>query len=83
MMGTLLLIILKGTADVGGVGVLWERCWEGDRIVFPAYEFDFTIRHSVWSIFFGIGITYIGHEVLSQNMMQRYLSLPTLSDAKK
>lgn len=83
MMGTLLLIILKGTSDLGGFAIVWERCWDGDRIIVPSFEFDFTIRHSFWSVFFGNGINYIGYEVLGQNMVQRYLSLPTLVDAKK
>lgn len=83
MMGTLMLIIIKGTVDVGGPGLVWERCWEGDRIVVPSFQPDFTIRHSFWSIFFGNGIEYIGYEVLSQNLVQRYLSLPTLKKAKR
>lgn len=35
MFGVMVAIIIKGTANVGGLGVVIERNWNGDRIEIP------------------------------------------------
>lgn len=35
MFSAILLVIIKGTTDIGGVGVLWERAMESGRIEPP------------------------------------------------
>lgn len=35
MVGSCLLVVYKGTADVGGIGVVWERGIQGNRIELP------------------------------------------------
>lgn len=37
MIGSVLLVVIKGTSDVGGVGVVWERGIQGGRIEGPEY----------------------------------------------
>lgn len=35
MLGTIILVILKGTFDVGGFGFVWSKAIESGRIEFP------------------------------------------------
>lgn len=35
MFSAMLLVIIKGTSDIGGVSVLWERAMESGRIEGP------------------------------------------------
>lgn len=46
-------------------------------------RFDLEIRHSIYSIGIGGFIHTLKSNAVSQNMIQRYLSLPTLADARK
>lgn len=43
---------------------------------------DITIRHSVWSLVIGSFPNWLKSNAVSQNMIQRYLSLPTKRHAK-
>lgn len=35
MFGAIFLVMIKGTLDIGGFGVVWERAVESGRIEFP------------------------------------------------
>lgn len=35
MFGAIFLVMIKGTLDVGGVGVVWNRAVQGERIEGP------------------------------------------------
>ena len=35
MYGVMALIMIKGTFNVGGLGVVWERNWNGERLESP------------------------------------------------
>uniref|UniRef100_A0A336KXY7 CSON013148 protein n=1 Tax=Culicoides sonorensis TaxID=179676 RepID=A0A336KXY7_CULSO len=83
MFGAMLLICIKGTYDVGGVGVVMQRAFDSGRIETPATEFDLTIRHSYWSLVIGAFPNWLKTNAVSQNMIQRYLSLPTKKAATK
>lgn len=37
MFGAMCLVIIKGTIDVGGFGVVWDRAIESERIEAPSY----------------------------------------------
>lgn len=51
---------------------------------FPcSHEFDLKTRHSVYSLVFGGFALWLKSNAVSQHMIQRYLALPTLRDAKK
>ena len=38
MIGAMIVVVVKGTMDVGGLQVVWQRCWESGRIETPRYE---------------------------------------------
>ncbi|XP_058447773.1 sodium-coupled monocarboxylate transporter 1-like [Malaya genurostris] len=83
MVGSLILIIWKGTADIGGLGVLIERNLASGRIEPPNFSLDPTERITIWAIFFGGGVFWIAKNAIHQMMVQRYLSLPTFRDAQR
>lgn len=37
MLGAMVLVIAKGTLDIGGVGTVFTRNWESGRIEGPKY----------------------------------------------
>ncbi|XP_049538628.1 sodium-coupled monocarboxylate transporter 1-like isoform X2 [Anopheles darlingi] len=83
MIGALILIVIKGTADIGGLGVLIERNMASGRIEGPNFSIDPTERHTIWAIFFGGGCFWISKNAIHQMMIQRYLALPSFRDAQK
>uniref|UniRef100_A0AAG5CZG0 Sodium/solute symporter n=1 Tax=Anopheles atroparvus TaxID=41427 RepID=A0AAG5CZG0_ANOAO len=83
MIGALILIVVKGTADIGGLSVLIERNMASGRIEPPNFSFDPTERHTIWAIFIGGGCFWMGKNAIHQMMIQRYLALPSFRDAQK
>ncbi|XP_017008571.2 sodium-coupled monocarboxylate transporter 1 [Drosophila takahashii] len=83
MVGALSLVAIKGTHDIGGAGVVLERAWNSDRLEAPDLRIDPTVRHTFWCLFFGGIVYWTQTNAVSQNMIQRYLSLPSLGDARK
>lgn len=41
------------------------------------------VRHTLWSLLIGGAVHNLNASAVNQNMIQRYLSLPTLKAAKK
>lgn len=83
MYGSIIMTIVLGTINVGGFGVVWERNVNSSRIEWPEVTMDPTVRHSLFSITVGGFVYWISSSTLSQHMMQRYMALPTLRDAKR
>ncbi|KAF2893753.1 hypothetical protein ILUMI_12416 [Ignelater luminosus] len=83
MVGAMILVIIKGTLDVGGIDVVWRRNWESDRIERPNFDVDPLSRHTVWALVFGGSVYWLQAGSVNQNMIQRYLSLPSLTSAKR
>ncbi|XP_055608321.1 sodium-coupled monocarboxylate transporter 2-like [Uranotaenia lowii] len=83
MVGALVLMVVKGTSDIGGLGVLIERNSASGRIEKPNFSLDPTERITIWSVIFGGGFFWIAKNSIHQMMIQRYLSLPTFRDAQK
>lgn len=50
---------------------------------FFSLNFDLKSRHTVWSLLFGGFAYWLKSNAVSQNMIQRYLSLPTLASARR
>ncbi|XP_065080208.1 sodium-coupled monocarboxylate transporter 1-like isoform X2 [Ochlerotatus camptorhynchus] len=82
-LGAILVVLIKGVIDVGGPAVVWERNMAGKRLEAPNFDPNPTLRHSVWTMMVGGSVWYTYGVSCSQDMIQRYLSLPTLEDARK
>ncbi|KAL7018794.1 hypothetical protein ACKWTF_010909 [Chironomus riparius] len=83
MFGAMLLVIIKGTYDIGGLDVVITRNVESGRIEAPDTSFDLTSRHTIYSLWIGGFVYWLKANAISQNMIQRYLSLPNLASAKR
>ncbi|XP_069696485.1 sodium-coupled monocarboxylate transporter 1-like isoform X3 [Periplaneta americana] len=78
MCGAIVLVVIKGTMDIGGLNVVWERNYVTGRIESPNFSMDPTVRHSVMSLTVGGGFYYLMLIGVAQDQMQRYLTLPTV-----
>uniref|UniRef100_A0A1B0CA85 Sodium/solute symporter n=2 Tax=Lutzomyia longipalpis TaxID=7200 RepID=A0A1B0CA85_LUTLO len=83
MFGAIILVMIKGTKDIGGMGVLWDRAMDSGRIEGPDFDLDPRTRNTIFSVVIGGMAYWLKSNAISQNMIQRYLSLPTLSAARK
>uniref|UniRef100_A0A1B0CG03 Putative sodium-coupled monocarboxylate transporter 1 n=1 Tax=Lutzomyia longipalpis TaxID=7200 RepID=A0A1B0CG03_LUTLO len=80
MFGSIIVVLIKGTVELSdeiGFEGIFRNTYERDRYEFPTLRIDPTIRHSFWSITLG-GVGYCGYIFCNQNVVQRYLSLPSL-----
>ncbi|XP_017116374.1 sodium-coupled monocarboxylate transporter 1 [Drosophila elegans] len=82
MFGAMALVLIKGTVDIGGPAVVWQRAQETARLERPNFSADLTERYTFYSLVLGGVAHWLKSNAISQNMIQRYLSLPTLRDAR-
>ncbi|CAG9811867.1 unnamed protein product [Chironomus riparius] len=83
MYGTLLLIAIKGTLSIGGLGVLIERNIDGGRFESADFRIDPTLRHTFWTLTIGGTIWWTSINGTSQASIQRYLSVKNLKNSQK
>ncbi|KAI8045300.1 hypothetical protein M5D96_001480 [Drosophila gunungcola] len=80
MIGAVVLVIIKGTVDVGGLGEVIRRNFESGRIEWPEFTFDPKVRMSFLALMVGC----VGHNTYqfgcNQMMTQRYMSLPGVKE---
>lgn len=57
MLVTVVMIVVKGVHDVGGVASFWEINKQGGRLNLFDFNPDPFVRQSFWSLYFG-GIVY-------------------------
>ncbi|XP_055907808.1 sodium-coupled monocarboxylate transporter 1 [Eupeodes corollae] len=82
MLGSIILVIIKGTIDVGGIGVVWQRNFDSGRIEIPELTLDHTKRFSMFSVFIGGSLYWTQVTAGNQVIVQRFLSVPSLKEAK-
>lgn len=83
MFGALILVMVKGTIDAGGFGTVFKRNWDSDRIEGPNFDLDPLSRHTIWALIIGGTFMTVQSTGVNQNMIQRYLSLPSLKHSKR
>ncbi|KAH8262107.1 hypothetical protein KR038_007281 [Drosophila bunnanda] len=82
MFGAMALVLIKGTLDIGGPSVVWHRAQETSRLERPNFSGDLSERYTFYSLVLGGVAHWLKSNAISQNMIQRYLSLPTLRHAR-
>ncbi|XP_026759165.3 sodium-coupled monocarboxylate transporter 1-like isoform X1 [Galleria mellonella] len=82
MFGAMALVAIKGTLDVGGIAVVWQRNMDSGRIELPNWDPSPLARHTIWNLVIGGLIYWLQANSVNQTMVQRYLALPTLRGAK-
>ncbi|XP_037714169.1 sodium-coupled monocarboxylate transporter 2 isoform X2 [Drosophila subpulchrella] len=83
MVGSMLIVIIKGTMDLGGLSVVLEHNRQYDRLVGPDMTFDPTARMGVFALFIGGALFKLQANGINQAIVQRYLTLPNNRDVKK
>ncbi|KAH8294607.1 hypothetical protein KR018_000247 [Drosophila ironensis] len=83
MYGSLIVIMIKGTLDLGGVDVVLQRNSEGGRLNTPEWSIDPTVRLSVFSVFVGGTFFKLQSTSINQATVQRFMSLPSLKAIKQ
>nr|CAH7758335.1 unnamed protein product [Callosobruchus chinensis] len=83
MFGSMLLVVIKGTIDIGGFGVVFERNWMSGRIEGPNFDINPLSRHTVWALVIGGSVYTLQSFGVNQNMIQRYLSLPNIDSGRR
>ncbi|PSN54834.1 hypothetical protein C0J52_02933 [Blattella germanica] len=85
-------VIILGVSHVGGFSTIWQRNWEGGRIRIFDIKLYVSIhcrmspspleRMSFWSVIF-CNIPFWLYLSTNQAMIQKYMSVPTLSKARR
>lgn len=81
--GSLLAVLILGTIAVGGVSETWKIAGEGQRIVFWNMDPSIFARNSFWGMSVGMVLTWLSGLGISQVSMQRFLAVPTITEAHK
>ncbi|GAB6028000.1 hypothetical protein CHUAL_002227 [Chamberlinius hualienensis] len=82
MLGTFILIAIKGINDVGGLNVVWGRSKQGHRSDIFIWSSSPYSKYSFWTLAVGMSIHFTYSTTLNQFNMQRYLSNKTLKRAQ-
>ncbi|XP_015518489.2 sodium-coupled monocarboxylate transporter 2-like [Neodiprion pinetum] len=79
---TLFTVLILGIISIGGFREIWRISEEGGRIIFFDMNPSPFVRTSFWGVSIGLTTTWISCIGISQNSLQRFLSVPSLSDAR-
>lgn len=76
-------ILILATVNAGGMSAVFDKNYQDGRIQFFNMELDPRERHTFWGTTIGNGVMWLSVFGVSQTQVQRYLSLPTIADAKR
>ncbi|CAF3645713.1 unnamed protein product [Rotaria socialis] len=79
----IILSIIFGFIDVGGISKVFRIANEGHRINFSTFALDPTIRYTFWSVMIGGTIYSTSLLCFLQTQAQRYMCVKTTRDAQK
>ncbi|XP_050341243.1 sodium-coupled monocarboxylate transporter 1 isoform X2 [Bactrocera neohumeralis] len=82
MYSSLIALIIKGTYDVGGITIMWQRNQEGGRLNTPEITLDPTVRMSIISVIIGGTFFKLQNTSINQPTIQRFMSLSSLKAVK-
>ncbi|CAD6991895.1 unnamed protein product [Ceratitis capitata] len=83
MYSSLVVLMIKGTYDLGGISVMWQRNADGGRLNMPEVTVDPTVRMSVISVFVGGTFFKLQNTSINQPTIQRFMSLSSLNAIKQ
>ncbi|XP_015795933.1 sodium-coupled monocarboxylate transporter 2 [Tetranychus urticae] len=78
----IVVVIVKGIIDTGGVAEVWRRADLGGRLRLFDSKIDFYNSHNQWTTLMGTTLVWTAGLSTSQALLQRTLSMPTLKKAK-
>lgn len=82
MFAGMLAVFIQGCIKVGGLEQLWNINYQGGRINFFDFDPDPHIRQTFWSLTIGMYFVWLYPYTVDQQMVQRFSSARSLSDAR-
>ncbi|XP_039298800.1 sodium-coupled monocarboxylate transporter 1 isoform X1 [Nilaparvata lugens] len=79
----MVIILIKGTLDIGGVGVIWQRNTVFNRTDFFNFHLDPTERYTAFSSLIGSGFLHMAFYGGNQLQVQRYFTVKSNEQAKR
>lgn len=79
---SVIVIITLGTVNIGGYGYVWSKSYEGGRINFFNLNPSLYERQTLLSVIVGGFFYWTSFNSVNQTMVQRYLSLPSITQSK-
>lgn len=76
-------VIAAAIIKAGGISPILKVGLEGERIAFPSWSFDYSERHTVWSLLAGGTANYLTMNGSTQTNVQRLLAAKSLECAKR
>ncbi|XP_039952815.1 sodium-coupled monocarboxylate transporter 2-like isoform X1 [Bactrocera tryoni] len=79
----IIVVVILGVIYAGGFGPVFQHAAEGGRIIFANITPSLYERQSFWAVLSGGFFYWTSYNSVSQAMVQRYMSLPTLKKAQQ
>ncbi|XP_021935156.1 sodium-coupled monocarboxylate transporter 1-like isoform X2 [Zootermopsis nevadensis] len=76
-------VLVKGTIDVGGLAVVWERNVQSGRSDFFNWSIDPTERYTLWGSLIGSAFLHVSVYGANQLQVQRYRTVATIEQARQ
>ncbi|EEC18331.1 sodium/solute symporter, putative [Ixodes scapularis] len=78
----MVVVVLLGIREMGGFQKVWDICRDGHKIQFDEVNPNPMIHQTIWGLSIGIFFTNAASYATNQMMVLRYLTVPTLREAK-
>uniref|UniRef100_A0A8C7DGU5 Solute carrier family 5 member 8, like n=1 Tax=Oncorhynchus kisutch TaxID=8019 RepID=A0A8C7DGU5_ONCKI len=82
MLAGFVAVIARGAVIQGGLGKIWDDCYQGGRLSAFDFDPDPLKRHTFWTIVVGGSVMWVSIYSINQSQVQRYISCKTLTQAK-
>ncbi|XP_038051840.1 sodium-coupled monocarboxylate transporter 1-like [Patiria miniata] len=82
IIATIIIVIIKGSVELGGIENVWRIAEEGRRIQFLNISPDPTEYYTIWGLVIGQLGTAATIHISNQYMVQRYLTCKSVTVAK-
>ncbi|XP_018332183.1 sodium-coupled monocarboxylate transporter 1-like [Agrilus planipennis] len=81
--GAMVSVFILGLKASGGFANVWQTSLDGQRLDIFDFDIDPTKRDGFWALTFGQIVHWTAIIAINQGCVQRFLAVPTISDAKK
>ncbi|XP_035707984.1 sodium-coupled monocarboxylate transporter 1 [Folsomia candida] len=82
MFGAMIVVLVKGGIDLGGFGNIWKVAVDSGHIEYFDFDPDPRTRQTTWTLWIGAFFMWLAIYGVNQAQVQRYLTLPTIRQAK-
>ncbi|OXA55751.1 Sodium-coupled monocarboxylate transporter 1 [Folsomia candida] len=82
MFGAMIVVLVKGGMDLGGFGNIFQIAYDDGHIKYFDFDPDPRTRQTTWTLWIGAFFMWLAVYGVNQAQVQRYLTLPTIRQAK-